>query len=58
MHSAKCFHQKCDQSEQKCGRAKFEEIFRTLSAKLGHFPVQLLQHVKLTYTKPDGTKVF
>jgi hypothetical protein len=51
------FSPSCDQSEQKCGQGRFQEIFQTLKTKMGASPVQLLQHVKLTYTKPDGKQV-
>ena len=57
MHPAACFLQTCDQTELKCGLNRFEEMFSKLSSKLGHAPLQLLQHMKVTYTRPDGKEV-
>ena len=57
MHSSDCFYQTCDQTEQACGGEKFVEVFRNVSHKLGNCRLELYQHVKLEYTKPDGSKV-
>ena len=57
MHNAKCLNQQCDQSVQLCGRAKFGELFDPLTAKLGDTTIEVFQHLKLAYTKSDGSKV-
>ena len=57
MHAAECFKQCCDQSILKCGLAKFEECFESLEAKLGHSKIEVFQHVKQSYTKPNGAQV-
>ena len=57
MHSAKCLRQECDKSDQLCGSAKFGELFDPISAKLGDKLVEVFQHIKLSYTKADGSKV-
>ena len=57
MHSAKCLRQEFDKSDQLCGSDKFGELFDPISAKLGDKQVEVFQHIKLSYTKADGSKV-
>ena len=57
MHDKACFDQTCNQNDSKCGRAKFEEVFGPLNNKLGDLSVEVFQHQKLSYQKPDGSKV-
>ena len=57
MHNLACFMQTCDQTELRCGRAKFEELFGQLRSKLGDSPTLVVQHQKQSYTKPDGSQV-
>ena len=57
MHNYSCFEQSCDKSVWSCGKSKLEEYFGPLSAKLGHLKLELYQHLKEAYLKPDGSKV-
>lgn len=57
MHGAKCLRQECDQSSQFCGKAKFDELFNSIMESLGAKNLEVFQHIKLTYTKPDGSNV-
>jgi hypothetical protein len=57
MHNYSCFDQSCDQSVLRCGPNKFDEYFGPLAGRLGHMKLELHQHIKDSYIKPDGSKV-
>ena len=57
IHGAKCLRQECDQSSQVCGEAKFEELFNHISEELGSKQLEVFQHIKIIYIKPDGSNV-
>ena len=57
MHKAQCLRQECDQTDRLCGRAKFSELFDHVAAKLGLKQIEVFQHLKINFTKYDGSNV-
>ena len=57
MHNSKCLRQECDQTDRLCGEAKFGELFDQVSTKIGLKKIEVFQHIKINYTKPDGSNV-
>ena len=57
LHNNDCFDQTCDQTVLSCGENRFKEYFGLIAEKLGHKPLEVFQHLKLSYMKPDGSKV-
>ena len=55
IHPAKCLMQTCENSEEPCGIKKYDSIFFQMLNKFGTQQIDVFQHEKLQYIKPDGS---
>ena len=55
-HSPECYYQTCDSTEESlCGRDKLDSLFEPLLKRFGDEELQLTQHERVQYVKPDST---
>ena len=57
MHSVHCLRQECEQTSQLCGKEKFCELFDNVTDKLGQNNIEVFQHMRIRFNKPDGSHV-